>query len=65
MVTVVNRGPHQSAVKECICRNCGATLQYVPRDVKEKTARDYGGGSDTYYFIECPACNEQVFVKRP
>lgn len=63
MVTVVNKGPHQSVVKETICRNCGATLQYVPRDVKERIEGDYTGGRDVYHFIECPECNNHVDVK--
>lgn len=62
MVTVVSTNPHPSVVKETICRNCGATLSYVPADIQNKTVRDYGGGSDSYYFIKCPPCGHEVHV---
>lgn len=63
MVTVVSRTPHQSVVKETVCRNCGSTLQYVPRDIKQRTVSDYLGDRDIVKYIECPECNEQVTVK--
>ena len=63
MVTVVSTVPHPSVVKEAICRNCGATLNYVPSDIKKEVHKDYGGGSDTYYHIKCPPCGENVSVK--
>ena len=49
MVTVVSTVPHPSVVKEVVCRNCGATLSYVPMDIKEEVHTDYGGGRDTVY----------------
>lgn len=63
MVTVVSTNPHPSVVKETICRNCGATLSYVPADVKKRVERDYGGGSDVIHFIKCPPCGHEVHVK--
>lgn len=63
MVTVVSTQPHPSVVKETVCRNCGSTLQYVPRDVNHREVSDYCGGRDTVYFIDCPTCNKEVFVK--
>ncbi len=61
---VVSVVPHPSVVKEVICRNCGATLQYVPKDIQSRTYKDYDGGSNTDYFINCPPCGEKVFVKK-
>ncbi len=63
MVTVVSTQPHPSVVKEIICRNCGATLNYVPADIQEKIVSDYGGGRDIFYFIKCPPCGHEVTVK--
>lgn len=63
MVTVVNRDPHMSVVKETICRNCGVTLQYVPNDVKEDYTSDYTGSKDYYNYIQCPNCNKHVTVR--
>ena len=63
MVTVVSTVPHPSVVKEVICRNCGATLNYVPADVQKRTVSDYGGGRDTYEFIKCPPCSHEIYVR--
>ena len=63
MIKVISNVPHKSVVKECICRNCGSTLEYTPNDVKETTSTDYGGGTDTYYHIDCPTCMKRVYVK--
>ncbi len=64
MVTVVSTVPHPKVVKEVICKNCGSTLQYVPKDIQSHSYRDIGGGYDTDYFITCPPCGEKVYVKR-
>ena len=64
MVTVVSTVPHPSVVKEAICRNCGATLNYVPADIKREESKDYTGGLDVSYYIKCPPCNDKVYVKR-
>lgn len=64
MVTVVNTIPHPSVVKEVICRNCGATLQYVPKDIQSHYSRDIDGGGDFQYWINCPPCGNKVTVKK-
>lgn len=64
MVTVVSTVPHPSVVKEVVCRNCGATLNYVPADIKREESRDYTGGLDVNHYINCPPCNHKVYVKR-
>lgn len=63
MVTVVSTVPHPSVVKEAICRNCGATLNYVPNDIKEDYSTDYTGGKDYYKYIQCPPCGNKVHIK--
>lgn len=63
MVTVVSKQPHATVLKEIICRNCGCTLQYVPRDIKERTVSDYTGDRELVRYIECPECNDQVTVR--
>lgn len=63
MVTVVSTQPHASVIREIICRNCGSTLQYVPKDIKERTVSDYTGDRDIVRYIECPECNDHVTVK--
>jgi DNA-directed RNA polymerase subunit RPC12/RpoP len=64
MVTVVSTVPHPSVVKEVVCKNCGATLQYTPNDIKEGKSYDYTGSFDMVYSIKCPPCGNDVFVKR-
>jgi DNA-directed RNA polymerase subunit RPC12/RpoP len=64
MVSVVSTVPHPSVVKEAICRNCGATLNYVPADIKREESRDYTGGLDVSHYIKCPPCGDKVYVKR-
>lgn len=63
MVRIINVIPHKSVVKQAICRNCGCTLEYVPKDVKTVTSRDYGGGTDILKYIECPSCKATVAVQ--
>lgn len=63
MVNVVSTVPHPTVVKEVICRNCGSTLSYVPKDIKSRSSRDYDGGTDTDYYIGCPPCGKSVYVK--
>jgi NTP pyrophosphatase (non-canonical NTP hydrolase) len=46
MVRIVKIEPHPSVVKEAVCRSCGATLEYVPKEVQTRTWMDYGGGNN-------------------
>lgn len=64
MVTVVNKGPHPSVVKEVICRNCGSTLSYTPVDVTAVTSRDYDGHNSIDHHIVCPTCSNKVHVSK-
>jgi DNA-directed RNA polymerase subunit RPC12/RpoP len=63
VVKVIDPGPDKSVVKQVVCSNCGAKLEYVPNDVKTSVHHDYGGGSDTYSHIQCPQCNKSVTVR--
>ena len=47
-VKIVEVGPDASVIKRIVCGNCGATLEYTPRDIRKETVGDYSGGSDTY-----------------
>jgi len=63
MVAIVSKEPHKSVVKEVVCPKCGATLSYVPIEVKEDYTSDYLGDKDYYKYIGCPNCTSQVRVK--
>ena len=62
-VRVIKKKPAASVVKRRVCGNCGATLEYVPKDIKEKHGTDYGGGPDGCKYIICPECNEWVILE--
>jgi len=62
-INVISTTPHQSVVKQVICRNCGATLEYTPNDVQSKYVKDYGGGGDMERTITCPPCGKPVHVR--
>lgn len=62
---VVNKVPDPSVVKHIVCRNCGVTIEYVPKDVRNLwTGTDYGGGPDGADGFNCPECNELVHTSR-
>lgn len=62
MIKVIKSEPHPSVVKQVLCRNCGATLEYAPADVKQDYSTDYTGGRDYYKYIKCPSCNNKAHV---
>jgi hypothetical protein len=62
-VKVISVKPAKSVVKKVVCRNCGAKLEYVPKDVKEYHGTDYGGGPDGREWIVCPNCREDVTLR--
>jgi hypothetical protein len=64
MVKVVDAGPDPSVVKRHVCHNCGAVLEYVPKDIKSRNVTDYTGDSDIVYYIVCPQCQDRQTVKR-
>jgi len=40
--------------------HCGAVVEYFESEVKSFLHTDYGGGTDTIYYIICPNCNKQI-----
>ena len=44
------------------CKGCGALLEVNGLDIKSGVSHDYGGGSDTYYYIICPVCGAKTEV---
>lgn len=59
-IRVVKKEPAPEVLKQCVCRQCGATLEYSPIDVKKYEARDFSGGPDGRTWIVCPECNSDV-----
>lgn len=54
-IKIISKEPDKSVVKRCVCKNCGATLEY-------KTYQDYGGYSDTYAEFLCPNCGKKLQI---
>jgi len=62
MVRIIKTEPDKSVVKEVICKNCGVTLEYTPKDKQVDYSTDYLGGRDHYSFICCPNCTDRVLI---
>lgn len=62
MIKVVSTVPHQSVVKQVVCKKCGSTLEYTPNDVVEQHWADYGGDMNVTRFIQCPTCQNEVII---
>jgi len=46
--------------KRKTCKNCSAIVEYTNQEVQSFVHHDYGGGSDTIYYIVCPNCGQQI-----
>lgn len=64
MVRVVKTEPDPSVVKQVICQDCGAKLEYVPNEVQSVSGYDYSGGSDGYTYVDCPNCQGRAVIRR-
>ena len=61
-VKAINVEPDASVVKKKVCTNCGATLEYVPNDVRRASHTDYTGCTDYWNAIDCPECDETLSI---
>lgn len=43
-------------------KGCGALLEVNGLDIKSGSYPDYGGDSDTYYYVICPVCGAKIEV---
>ena len=56
-------GKSKKMVKKVTCRNCASIIEYTQREVQSRTYSDYGGGTDSFSYITCPECKEDVEVR--
>ena len=56
-------GKDEKHIRRCSCKHCASILEFTNSEVTKYTAKDYGGGSDTYRYILCPNCSERVYVE--
>lgn len=57
-IKIVGQDP--AAVKRCTCGKCAAVLEYTLSDTTTGKHHDYGGGCDTYRYLKCPACGNEI-----
>jgi DNA-directed RNA polymerase subunit RPC12/RpoP len=62
VIKVISTVPHQSVVKQIVCKHCGSTLEYVPVDVLENRWTDYGGDYNITKYIVCPTCSKEAVI---
>lgn len=53
-----------SEERTIIHRECGAKIGYYLNEIQSTTYTDYGGGRDTYYYINCPNCGKPIEVSK-
>lgn len=52
----------KSEEKTIVHKSCGAKIGYYQIEVKNKVVHDYGGGSDTVYYLTCPNCGTEIVI---
>ena len=51
----------KSKAKQRTCGDCGAVVEYFPYEVRSEFENEpYGGGSDKYYYLQCPNCKRTM-----
>ncbi len=56
-------GKDETVARKCSCVGCGALVEYYKNDVSSRHYKDYDGGGDTQYWINCPGCSKRIIVK--
>ena len=62
-VKVIKTDPDETVKKRIVCRHCGATLEYVPNDLKSRHGHDYSGGPDGSEWVVCPNCGKEATIR--
>ncbi len=61
---IIKKEPDKSVEKRVVCRDgCGATIGYLPNDVKTATCKDISGCSETWHSITCPNCKKNIVLQ--
>lgn len=51
----------KSKAKQRTHSSCGAVIEYFENEVVYKNEPEpYGGGSDTYKYLQCPHCGQMM-----
>lgn len=62
-VKIIKLKPAREIAKRVVCRECGATLEYIPIDVKSYHGTDMSGGPDGYEWVDCPNCKKRAIIR--
>ncbi len=62
-MAVKDLGLAEDKLLKTVCSNCLHNIAYAPIDIKERTSRDYDGGSDTTRYIICAKCGKDISVR--
>lgn len=63
-VRIVDEKPGPKIVRNAVCCECGVKVEFLPIDIKEREYMDYSGTSDTFYWVDCPKCQNKIEVSR-
>lgn len=62
-MSVKKVGQDKKKQRKATCNNCGAILQFYPKDVKTQSFYSFGEYDGSYNYVGCPQCKQQVKVK--
>lgn len=61
-VMIIEDKPDPKVVRNATCKMCGVKLEFLPVDVQKKNYKDITGCTDTWYWIDCPKCDNSITV---
>jgi len=56
-------GQDKKIIRKATCKQCGAKLEYYPKEIKSQALYSMGEYDGTHYWIVCPECNKEVTVR--
>lgn len=56
-------GQSDESKRRVTCKNCGAVLEFLPKDVQYMSLSCMGESAGGYDYIVCPDCESQVETK--
>ena len=62
MARIIDPTPSPEVEKKVVCRGCGATIAYVPNEIKSRHGTDYSGGPDGCTWVDCPNCTKPIIL---
>jgi hypothetical protein len=64
MPFIIDPKPDKSVVIECLCKHCGVRFGFTPSEARSAYYKDYGGGGDSYWEINCPSCGDLKQIRK-